>query len=95
MLESQILTIQNNHMKVVDELQINLAELQNELDAVRNDKFFLQRLSADLKMSLQGTLNQNKVINIFNFNVVFKSFFVLMSVFLLKMKGVKTTFRNT
>lgn len=45
----------------ITELQNNLSEVNFELEGVRNDKFFLQRLCADLKMSLQGTSSQNKV----------------------------------
>lgn len=47
--------------ETVTDLRNNLEEIQVELESVRNDKFFLQRLCADLKMSLQGTINQNKV----------------------------------
>lgn len=61
LLQSQAVTKDNNHQKTVDELRTNLTEIQSELESVQNDKFFLQRLCADLKMSLQGTLNQNKV----------------------------------
>lgn len=61
LLQNQLQNNQQSHDKNVEDMQINLSELQDELDTMRNDKFFLQRLCADLKMSLQGTVNQNKV----------------------------------
>lgn len=61
LLQNQLQTDQQNHDKNIEDMQINLSELQDELDTMRNDKFFLQRLCADLKMSLQGTVTQNKV----------------------------------
>lgn len=68
--DNKITVLENEHATkthtletTITELQNSLAEVQMELEGVRNDKFFLQRLCADLKMSLQGTINQNKVSN--------------------------------
>ncbi|RZC40153.1 leucine-rich repeat-containing protein, partial [Asbolus verrucosus] len=61
-LESNWSRKDNDMQNIVTALKTQLHLFKNEMDTIRNDKFFLQRLCNDLKIALKAHVNHNKVL---------------------------------